>query len=61
MKEAHAVVKPEVKEEDTTLETPNDKSSNNDRSPPKKHIYPCRPCNKKFEDLKALERQIQFL
>ena len=60
MKEAHAVVKPEVKEEDTTLETPNDKS-NNDRSPPKKHIYPCRPCNKKFEDLKALERQIQFL
>ena len=27
---------------------------------PVKHIYPCRPCNKKFEDLNALEKHQQL-
>ena len=35
-------------------------SKSSDRSTPKKHIYPCRPCNRKFEDLKAFERHQQM-
>ena len=71
VKEAHAVVQPEAKEQDqdakTSINTSDSAASQFVSSglmpvkekEVKKHIYPCRPCNRKFEDLKSLETHTQ--
>ena len=68
VKEAHAVVQPEAKEQDQDAKTNDSESASSQfvssglivkEKEVKKHIYPCRPCNRKFEDLKSLETHTQ--
>ena len=62
VKEAHAVVQPETKEnenEESNKSTSQFTIPVNKEKEVKKHIYPCRPCNRKFEDLKSLEQHTQ--
>lgn len=59
VKEAHAVVKPEVKEEESNGTAADGSTNTSGRTTPVKHIYSCRPCNRKFDDLKALEHHQQ--
>jgi protein-arginine kinase activator protein McsA len=63
VKEAHSVVKPPVKPEPVTDQPGAAADSDSDekriltmcvRTKEKKHIYPCRPCNKSFEEQKDL-------
>ena len=55
VKEAHSVVKPDNVKDEEESSTIDDKASQSQV----KHIYPCRPCNKKFEDLAALNHHQQ--
>lgn len=52
VKEAHAIVRPKLKEENEEEEV--ERVEVVQAPVKKKHIYPCRPCNKKFDDHKEL-------
>merc|ERR1719219_3160517 len=53
------MVKPDVKNEDTEEQVEAKQRPEKTQGSPKKHIYPCIPCNKKFEDRTALEQHQQ--